>query len=112
MDTLCGMKSQVLTDWLKEKGYPTFHAAQILHWIYCKGAESLEEMTNLSKELRVQLQASFPFFSIQKVRVVDSEDQETCKWLWKLEDASLVESVLISSDKRRTVCVSDRKSVV
>ncbi len=48
-----------LRKWLKEKGYPAYSAQQIFQWVYQKKILSFEHMTNLSKNLRVELEESF-----------------------------------------------------
>ncbi|MDE3045178.1 MAG: 23S rRNA (adenine(2503)-C(2))-methyltransferase RlmN [Verrucomicrobiota bacterium] len=70
------------------------------------GAKDFEAMTNLGKELRAKLAASFSFPAIKLLRTVNSEDGETTKFLWELPDQKRVESVLIRSGTRRTVCIS------
>jgi len=94
--------------WLKSQGEKEFHAAQIMDWIYQKATLSWEEMSNLSKELREKLAAHFRLPVLGGVRVTESEDLETFKFLWRLTDSQLVESVLICSGSRRTVCVSSQ----
>jgi len=95
-------------NWLSEQGEREFHAKQIMDWIYQKGAASWEEMSNLSKQLRSKLSLSVSFPLLERVRVTESKDQETFKFLWRLRDGQLVESVLICSGARRTVCVSSQ----
>lgn len=94
--------------WLKEQGEKEFHARQILDWIFQKGALSWQEMTNLSKDLREKLTANIRFPVLEQVRLTESNDLETYKFLWRLRDKQLVESVLICSGDRRTVCVSSQ----
>lgn len=94
--------------WLKEQGEREFHAKQILDWIYHKGVLSWQEMSNLSKELRDKLAAYIRLPVLEKVKVTESNDLETFKFLWRLRDGQLVESVLICSGERRTVCVSSQ----
>ncbi len=95
-------------EWLKAQGEKEFHARQILEWIYQKGVLSWQEMSNLSKELRDKLAAHFRLPVLELVRVTESTDLETFKFLWRLRDKQLVESVLICSGTRRTVCVSSQ----
>lgn len=97
-----------LVEWLKRVDEREFHAKQIFNWIYVKGVLSWEEMTNLSKELREKLAKSIAFPVLKLVRVTESNDLETFKFLWRLRDGSLIESVLICSGDRRTVCVSSQ----
>jgi 23S rRNA (adenine2503-C2)-methyltransferase len=97
-----------LAAWLKEHGEKEFHAKQIFDWIYAKHTLSWDEMSNLGKELREKLAKSFRLPILELVRVNESTDLETYKFLWRLRDGSLVESVLICSGTRRTVCVSSQ----
>jgi len=104
----CSQTTQELEEWLLENGEKKFHARQIMTWVYTKGAESWEQMTDLSKILREKLAESFLFPSMTFVRCQDSNDKETFKFLWKMADGTLVESVLICATDRRTVCVSSQ----
>ena len=108
MLSLFSQTQEELKNWLIEHKFPAFHAAQILEWVYHKGAVQWDQMTNLSKQLRSKLAEHFLFPSIEKAKVTDSNDGETNKFLWKLADGRLVESVLIYSGDRRTVCVSSQ----
>jgi 23S rRNA (adenine2503-C2)-methyltransferase len=94
--------------WLKDQGEREFHARQILDWIYRKGVLSWQEMSNLSKDLREKLASQIRLPVLEKVLVTESNDLETFKFLWRLRDGQLVESVLICSGTRRTVCVSSQ----
>lgn len=102
------LNEKQLIEWLKEQGEKEFHAKQIMSWIYEKGILSWDEMTNLSKDLREKLKKFFPFSSLELVRVTESNDLETFKFLWRLKDGNLVESVLICAEGRRTVCLSSQ----
>lgn len=99
---------QDLAIWLKEQGEKEYHAKQIFNWIFEKSVLSWQEMSNLSKELREKLSKFIRLPVIEKVRVTGSDDLETFKFLWRLHDGQLVESVLICSGSRRTVCVSSQ----
>lgn len=97
-----------LAAWLSEKGEKPFHARQIFEWVYGKGVVDWDQMSNLSKELRHLLKESMRLTTLEKVQLTESSDQQTFKFLWKLRDGKLVESVLICSGDRRTVCVSSQ----
>lgn len=99
---------ETLAEWLKVNGEQEFHAKQIIEWIYIKSVVSWDEMTNLSKGLREKLAKSFRFPLLELVKVIESNDKETFKFLWRLRDGNLMESVLICSGTRRTVCVSSQ----
>ena len=106
MKEICSLSLGKLKLWMSENGDKSFRAGQVFDWIYVKGAKSFDEMTNLSKELRAKFAAAFNFPALKLLRTIDSEDGETTKYLWELADGKRVESVLIRSDDRRTVCVS------
>ncbi|MBS0616162.1 MAG: 23S rRNA (adenine(2503)-C(2))-methyltransferase RlmN [Verrucomicrobia bacterium] len=97
-----------LKKYLSDIRQPSFRTAQILQWIYQKKASTWEEMTDLPKDLREQLASHFSLDSLKLVRTLDSDDGDTTKYLWKLPDDKLVESVLIRAPDRRTVCVSSQ----
>jgi len=108
MQEIFGLTEQELKAWLVEKGEKPFRAAQLLDWLYKKGAATWEEMTDLSKGLRHQLAEHFSTQSLKYIRHVDSVDQETTKFLWEFADGQKVESVLIRAPDRKTVCVSSQ----
>ncbi|MBS4168590.1 23S rRNA (adenine(2503)-C(2))-methyltransferase RlmN [Parachlamydia sp. AcF125] len=85
-----------------------FHAKQLMDWVYGKGIMEWGEMTNMSSELKKLLQSHISLSHLQLVHVKPSADLETYKFLWRLKDNKLVESVLICSRDRRTVCVSSQ----
>src|SRR4029453_16140831 len=98
---------------LAAAGQPSFRAKQVMEWIYGKRVKSFEAMTNLPAALRKVLGEEFSFDSLEIVRVLGSEDT-TRKYLFRLHDGSLIESVLIpaspalygEASDRRTLCVS------
>lgn len=108
MQDLFSLTEAELKTWLEEEGEKPFRAAQIIQWLYVKGAQNWEEMTDLSKALRAKLSEHFRLQSLQFVRTLDSTDGETTKYLWELSDGKLVESVLIRAPDRRTVCISSQ----
>lgn len=92
---------------MKEWNEPKFRASQIHEWIWKMHAASIEEMTNLSKELRQKLNQ---YYFIPKVTIDYSQYSEdgTIKNRLRLHDALITESVLIPTDDRMTVCVSSQ----
>lgn len=91
----------------KEWGEPKFRARQVHEWIWKKFAGTIDEMTNLSKTLREKLSAEF---FIPKVKTHHSQfsSDGTIKNRLQLHDGYFVESVLIPTEKRMTVCVSSQ----
>jgi 23S rRNA (adenine2503-C2)-methyltransferase len=106
MTHICGQTLDELKTWMRENGETPFRAKQIFDWIYDKGVGTFEAMTSLSAPLRQKLTLAFPFPLLKEARFLCSSDNETEKFLWELPDGKKVESVLILSGDRRTVCVS------
>lgn len=92
---------------LKEWGEPKFRAAQVYEWIWKKFVGDISEMTNLSKSLREKLAAEY---YIPKVQIHHSQfsSDGTIKNRLQLHDGNYIESVLIPTEKRVTVCVSSQ----
>lgn len=96
-----------ITEYLNAKGEAKFRANQVYSWIWQKSATTFEEMTNLSKSLRTQLEEDFIFNPITIDKIQKSNDG-TIKSRFALHDGHKIESVLIPvpADNRYTVCVS------
>ncbi|MEP6956151.1 MAG: 23S rRNA (adenine(2503)-C(2))-methyltransferase RlmN [Chthoniobacterales bacterium] len=100
---------------LHAAGYKPYRAKQVIDWLYRRRASSPEQMTDLPQALRAQLAADFTFASPEIVRILGSQDT-TRKFLFRLRDANLIETVLIpaspalygETSDRRTVCVSSQ----
>ena len=113
--SLTGIVLEELADLLRERGVPSYRAKQITDWIYKKRAASFDAMTDLPNELRAQLTAEFDSAKTEVVRVLGSKDT-TRKFLFRLRDQNLIESVLIPASPalygqpsdRRTICVSSQ----
>ncbi len=103
------LSREQLKDVFTEWGESSFRANQVHEWLWKKGAKNFEEMTNLSKDLRIKISDSFVINHIAKDKEQFSADG-TIKSRFKLFDGALIESVLIPvvKDKRFTVCVSSQ----
>ncbi len=88
-------------------GEKKFRAKQVWEWLWVKSAKTFEEMSNLSKTLREQLEKEFQFLPISVDNAQFSEDG-TIKSAFKLHDGHIVEGVLIPADDRMTACVSSQ----
>lgn len=108
MESILGYTLEELTLWMQSQGEPSFRAVQVMEWLYRRPIQGFQDMSNLSKTLRDKLCAFFAFSSLKTVKMQNSEDQETIKFLWELSDSKKVESVLILSGQRHTVCVSSQ----
>ncbi len=104
-----------LTERLLAAGEKPYRAKQVADWLYQKRANSYEEMTDLPQALRAKLAEEFELTRPEIVRVLGSKDT-TQKFLFRLHDGNLIESVLIPASPalygersdRRTICVSSQ----
>jgi 23S rRNA (adenine2503-C2)-methyltransferase len=94
-----------LGDILKSWDEPPFHSRQIFSWIYKKGAQGFEKMSELPLDLRERLKENFDLFSFKLVKILQSRDG-TKKFLFALRDKNLIEAVTIPTEKRITGCIS------
>ena len=102
-----------LTQHMSAQGAPSYRARQITDWLYEKRVANFAEMTDLPAATRVQLAKDFSLNQPEVVRVLGSKDT-TQKFLFRLRDQNLIESVLIPASPalygqpsdRRTICVS------
>jgi len=86
---------------------PAYRADQVYDWLWSKGAQSFEEMSNLPKALRTKLNQEFEFRP-QRIESVQRSTDGTIKNAVRLHDGLVVESVLIPTEKRITACVSSQ----
>ena len=101
--------------WMTEHGEQRFRVHQVLEWIYVKRCSSFEEMTNIPPRLRNALTKEFLIPALVNVRSTGSVDT-TQKFLFKLRDGQLIESVLLPSSPalygepsdRITACLSSQ----
>jgi len=111
--SLTGIILEELADFLEKRGVAPYRAKQITDWIYKKRVTSFDAMTDLPNELRSELAVEFDTPKMEVVRVLGSKDT-TQKFLFRLRDQNLIESVLIPASPalygqpsdRRTICVS------
>lgn len=87
------------------KDLPSFRSKQIYTWLH-KGVRTFDEMTNLSKQLRQWLDATYFITAPNLVRKQVSKADETIKYLWSLSDGNCVETVLMRYHHGNTVCIS------
>src|SRR3954469_10070210 len=90
---------------LEGLGHPRFHARQIFRWIYKRGVTDFAAMSDLSRELRSQLDQAFVVVTPEVVRTERSEDG-TAKFLLRLPDGKHIESVFIPDTPSMTFCIS------
>ena len=102
-----------LEAWFKENHEPAYRVKQLMDWLYVARATDWDAMSNLPKSLREKLRENFSLHALELVRKQGSRDT-TQKFLWRLHDHALIESVLIPANPslygeasdRHTLCIS------
>ena len=89
-------------------GEKAFRAKQVYEWLHTKLADSFDEMTNLSKDLREKLDGAYRIPSVKMLERQVSNQDGTNKFLFQLEDGNVVESVLMRYKHGNSVCISSQ----
>jgi 23S rRNA (adenine2503-C2)-methyltransferase len=97
----------VLTGHFASRGQPSYRSAQVARWIFERLTTSVGEMTDLPQAERAALGDAFSLGVLEEARVSRSTDG-TAKHLWRLADGELIESVLIPTATRLTLCISSQ----
>jgi 23S rRNA (adenine2503-C2)-methyltransferase len=97
----------VLAAQFKEWGEPSFRLKQLNDWLWKKNAPSIEDMTDMGKNLREKLAEHYGLYRIQTHQTHVSEDG-TVKFIFRLYDGAQVEGVMIPTLDRITACISSQ----
>lgn len=103
---LKSMDLQELQLFMADMKEPKFRGKQVFEWVHKKQVSSFDEMTNLSKSLREKLQQNAILCGVEMVRRLVSQVDGTRKYLFALENDSVIESVLMKYEHGNTVCIS------
>ncbi|MCR4616985.1 MAG: 23S rRNA (adenine(2503)-C(2))-methyltransferase RlmN [Lachnospiraceae bacterium] len=105
---LRSLSYEELKDSLAEMGEKPFRAGQIYEWLHKKCIRSLDEMTNISKDLKIKLSEKYEFGSFETVRMQESKIDGTRKYLFAVGDGNMIESVLMRYHHGNSVCISSQ----
>ncbi len=92
---------------LVSSGFKAYNADQLFKWVYELNITEAEEMTNISKDLRTFVAENFDFNSLELVTKQESSSG-TNKFLFKLKDGIIIESVLMEHDYGLSLCVTSQ----
>jgi 23S rRNA (adenine2503-C2)-methyltransferase len=96
-----------LEAWVAGRGLPRYRADQLLRRLWVAPVESWAAATELPAALRAELDLALPLSRLEADVIQQSADG-TRKYLWRLSDGEAIESVLIPSGSRRTLCISSQ----
>lgn len=108
MEWPCNIKSLTtdeLKAWLRDVNEKQYRADQIQKWLFCQQVHSWEEMLNVPPALLEKLSQQFSFLALKENQHLVSVDG-TVKWLFETWDGHHIETVMIPSNGRYSVCVS------
>ncbi|NLP15235.1 MAG: 23S rRNA (adenine(2503)-C(2))-methyltransferase RlmN [Clostridium sp.] len=104
---LLSMTIDELEDLVLKMGHKKFHGKQIFQWTN-KGIKDIDEMSNLSKELRNRLKERTYINRLEIVKKLASSIDDTTKYLFRLMDGSVIESVLMKYQHGYSACISSQ----
>lgn len=107
IDIKCLTRAE-LTEAVIGLGEKAFRAKQLYQWMHQKLATGYEEMTNLSVAFRERLKQEFRYTTLEKVVVLESKHDGTRKYLFRLYDGNVIESVLMKYHHGNSVCISSQ----
>ena len=96
-----------LIRWVADRGLPRYRADQLMRRLWVAPVGSWTEATELPAALRAELEQAHPLPRLREDVIQQSVDG-TRKYLWRLADGEAIESVLIPSGGRRTLCISSQ----
>lgn len=108
MQDIKSLRPEELQSVLVEMGEKKFRADQLYEWLHKKLATDWDEMTNLSKALRDKLRENYYIPKLEIVTVLKSETDGTEKFLFRLMDGNVIESVLMRYEHGNSVCISSQ----
>ncbi len=102
------LRLEELEDLLVELGDKPFRGKQIYEWLHVKLVSNFDDMTNISKQLRERLKEVCQITNLFQVNKLVSKDGDTSKFLFRLYDDRVLESVLMKYHHGNSVCISSQ----
>ncbi len=95
-----------LTEYITSLGFPKFRAKQVFEWIHKKYAMNVEEMTNLPKDLKEEIGKEL--ITVKEETRQTSAKDGTIKFLFRMEDGQMIESVFMRYHHGNSICISSQ----
>ena len=102
------MDEAQLQAYFEQLGEKKFRASQVYQWLHQKLVTDFDQMTNLPESLRKTLKENCRLTALTAERVQVSQIDGTSKYLFKLYDGNLIESVLMKYHHGNSVCISSQ----
>jgi 23S rRNA (adenine2503-C2)-methyltransferase len=104
---ILSLSANELEAWLSSNSLPAYRRAQVWGWL-ARGAASFDEMLDIPKSLRSDLDREFRITSLKTVAVSQADGGRTTKTLYELDGGHSVESVVMRYTDRSTLCISSQ----
>ncbi|MGB8000876.1 MAG: 23S rRNA (adenine(2503)-C(2))-methyltransferase RlmN [Anaerobacillus sp.] len=104
-ESIYGLTFDQLTEWLLERGHKKFRASQVWDWLYKKRVKEFSQMNNVNKDCIKLLEENFAIQTLTQEIKQESSDG-TIKFLFKLQDGNVIETVLMRFHYGQSVCVT------
>ena len=106
MTDIRSMYMDELTEYVKSLGEPAFRAKQIFEWLHKKYVEGADDMTNISKALREKIKEDV--ITLQEETRLTSKEDGTIKFLFRLNDGQMIETVFMRYHHGNSLCISSQ----
>lgn len=106
LDEIRSKNLEELSDEFKNLGFPSFRAKQVYLWLHQNCVNSFDEMTNLPKTMREELSERYCFKNCTVDTKLVSQQDDTVKYLFGLNDGEYVESVVMKYKYGYSICIS------
>jgi 23S rRNA m2A2503 methyltransferase len=98
----------MLEEYLLSIGEAKYRANQIFEWIHKKHVQSFDEMSNISSKLKLKLKEDCILVNVEELLYKESAIDKTRKYLFKLPDGNIIESVFMRYKHGNSVCISSQ----
>ena len=102
------MLPEELTAYMTGMGVKAFRGAQLFDWMHARRVKSIDEMTNLPKDLRQKLRDSCTYTVVETEEKLISAIDGTEKYLLRMQDGNVVEAVLMRYEHGLSICISSQ----
>ena len=102
------LEYEELSDVIEKLGEKKFRAGQIFSWLHKKKVDDFSQMSNVSKNLSDRLMEEYDIYTLEPVDIKISSIDGTRKYIHRLVDDNVIESMLLRYDYGNTVCISSQ----
>lgn len=108
MKNIFDLSQDDLAQFIENQGEPSFRVKQVWNGLYRQLHHDWQEFTTLPAELREKLEKQFSLNNLNRMEIRQSTKGTSRKFLFQLNDGHLIESVMLTSNNRNTLCISSQ----